>query len=79
MSANLKQDISIGKNLKSIRKKNGLTQNQVSAQLEVRGLPISPDILAKMEQGKYSIRVSVLMALKQIYKLESFDEFFKDI
>ena len=79
MSTNLKQDISIGKNLKSIRKKNGLTQNQVSAQLEVRGLPISPDILAKMEQGKYSIRVSVLLALKQIYKLESFDEFFKDI
>ena len=79
MSTNLKQDISIGKNLKSIRKKNGLTQNQVSAQLEVRGLPISSDILAKMEQGKYSIRVSVLLALKQIYKLESFDEFFKDI
>lgn len=79
MSTNLKQDISIGKNLKSIRKKHGLTQNQVSAQLEVRGLPISPDILAKMEQGKYSIRVSVLLALKQIYKLESFDEFFKDI
>lgn len=79
MSTNLKQDISIGKNLKSIRKKNGLTQNQVSAQLEVRGLPVSPDILAKMEQGKYSIRVSVLLALKQIYKVESFDEFFKDI
>ena len=79
MSANLKQYISIGKNHKSIRKKNGLTQNQVSAQLEVRGLPISSDILAKMEQGKYSIRVSVLLALKQIYKLESFDEFFKDI
>ena len=79
MSTNLKQDISIGKNLKSIRKKNGLTQNQVSAQLEVRGLPISSDILAKMEQGKYSIRVSVLLALKQIYKVESFDEFFKDI
>ena len=79
MSANLKQDISIGKNLKSIRKRNGLTQNQVSAQLEVRGLPISSDILAKMEQGKYSIRVSVLLALKQIYKVESFDEFFKDI
>lgn len=79
MSTNLKQDISIGKNLKNIRKRNGLTQNQVSAQLEVRGLPISPDILAKMEQGKYSIRVSVLLALKQIYKVESFDEFFKDI
>lgn len=79
MSANLKQDISIGKNLKRIRKWSGLTQNQVAAQLEVRGLPISSDILAKMEQEKYSIRVSVLLALKQIYKVESFDEFFEDI
>jgi len=79
MSANLKQDISIGKNLKQIRKRNGLTQEQVAAQLEVRGLPVSTDILAKMEQGKYSIRISVLLALKQIYKVESFDEFFKDI
>lgn len=79
MSANLKQDISIGKNLKQIRKRNGLTQEQVAAQLEVRGLPVSTDILAKMEQGKYSVRISVLLALKQIYKVESFDEFFKDI
>ena len=79
MSANLKQDISIGKNLKQIRKRNGLTQEQVAAQLEVRGLPVSTDILAKMEQRKYSVRISVLLALKQIYKVESFDEFFKDI
>lgn len=79
MSANLKQDISIGKNLKRIRKQNGLTQEQVAAQLEVRGLPVSTDILAKMEQGKYSIRISVLLALKKIYKVESFDEFFVDI
>jgi len=79
MSANLKQDISIGKNLKRIRKQNGLTQEQVAAQLEVRGLPVSTDILAKMEQGKYSIRISVLLALKKIYKVESFDEFFMDI
>ena len=79
MSANLKQDISIGKNLKIFRKQNGLTQEQVAAQLEVRGLPISADILAKMEQGKYSIRISVLLALKEIYKMETFDDFFKDI
>ena len=38
---------------------------------QVRGLPISADILAKMEQGKYSIRLSVLKALKEIYKAGS--------
>ena len=79
MSGNLKQDISIGKNLKALRKKVGLTQDQVAAQLEIAGLPVTSDILAKMEQGKYSVRISVLLELKRIYRVESFDEFFIDI
>ena len=79
MSGNLKQDISIGKNLKGLRKKVGLTQDQVAAQLEIAGLPVTSDILAKMEQGKYSVRISVLLELKRIYRVESFDEFFIDI
>lgn len=72
-----KQDLSMGSNLKALRKKVGLTQAQAAAQLEVRGLPISADILAKMEQGKYSIRLSVLKALKEIYKAGSYDDFFQ--
>ena len=79
MSSNLKQDISIGKNLKRLRKKAHLTQEQVAAQLEARGLPMSPDILAKMEQGRYSIRISVLLELKQIYHVPSFDIFFEEL
>lgn len=76
MSKKLKQDISIGENLKSLRKRARLTQEQVSARIEIMGLPMSTDILAKMEQGRYSIRISVLFALKQIYQVQSFDEFF---
>lgn len=79
MSSNLKQDISIGKNLKRLRKAAKLTQEQASAQLEVMGLSITSDILAKMEQGRYSIRISVLLAMKQIYRVKSFDEFFADL
>ena len=79
MSGNLKQDISIGKNLKALRKRAGLTQEQVAAQLQIQGIAVTSDILAKMEQGKYSIRISVLLELKRIYKVELFDEFFKDI
>ena len=56
-----------------------MTQAQAAAQLEVRGLPISAEILAKMEQGKYSIRISALKALKEIYKLDSYDDFFQGI
>lgn len=79
MSNGLKQDISIGKNLKRLRKAVGLTQDQASAQLEVMGLEINSDILAKMEQGRYSVRISVLLGMKKIYKVKSFDEFFLDL
>lgn len=79
MSSGLKQDISIGKNLKRLRKAAGLTQDQASAQLEVMGLDINSDILAKMEQGRYSVRISVLLGMKKIYKVKSFDEFFSDL
>lgn len=79
MSSNLKQDISIGTNLKRLRKEAHLTQEQVAAQLEAKGLSISPDILAKIEQGRYSIRISVLLELKQIYHVSSFDVFFEGI
>ncbi|NBI66397.1 XRE family transcriptional regulator [Pseudoflavonifractor sp. 60] len=76
MANGLKQDISIGANLKALRKKNGLLQKEVSAQLEVMGIPVTEGIIAKMEQGRYSVRISVLLALKKIYKMDSFDDFF---
>ena len=79
MAGNLKQDISIGANLKILRKKAGLTQEQAAAKLQLMELSVTPEILAKMEQGKYSIRISVLTAMKKIYSVDSFDEFFAGI
>lgn len=79
MSCNLKQDISIGKNLKLLRKRMKLTQAEAAAQLQVLGIDITPEILAKMEQGKYSVKVSVLLAMKRIYQVDTFDQFFEDL
>ena len=79
MSNNLKQDLSIGHTLKILRKNAGYTQEQASAQMEVLGLDMTPAILAKIEQGRYSIKISVLLAMKQIYRVNSFDEFFHDL
>ena len=79
MANGLKQDISIGSNLKALRKKNGLTQRDVSAQMEIMGISITEDILAKIEQGRYSIKISVLLAMKKIYKVSSFDAFFEGL
>ena len=79
MSEKLKQDISIGKNLKFLREKNQLSQEQTAAKLQVIGFNISREVISQMELGKYSIRISILAAMKTIYKVESYDEFFKDI
>lgn len=79
MPSGLKQDISIGANLKALRKKAKLSQREASAQLEILGITMTEDILAKIEQGKYSIRISVLIGLKQIYRVDSFDAFFEGL
>ena len=79
MDQKLKQDYVIGPNLKALRKKTGLTQAQVAAKLQVAGLDVSRGMYAQMEQGTYSIRISVLAALKAIFKLESYDEFFQGL
>ncbi|NBI69144.1 XRE family transcriptional regulator [Pseudoflavonifractor sp. 60] len=79
MSEKIKQDISIGANLKRLRKNAKLSQQNVSIKLDLMGLDISRSIISQMEIGKYSIRVSVLRALKEIYKVDSYDEFFKDL
>lgn len=79
MSDKLKQDISIGNNLRLLRKNAKLSQENVAAKLELMGLSISREIISQMELGRYSIRVSVLLALKQIYNVATFDDFFRDL
>ncbi len=79
MSSAFKQDISIGWNLQTLRKQAGLTQAQASAKLELLGVPITSDILAKIEQGKYSVKISVLLGMKQIYRINSFDQVFEGL
>ena len=67
MAKKLKQDISIGANLKKFRQAAGMTQEEVAAKLQVQGLDIPQKIISEMELGKYSIRVSVLLALADLY------------
>ncbi len=78
MSKKLKQDISIGPNLKKHRLAAGLSQELVAAKLQARGLDISREIISQMELGKYSIRISVLFALVDLYNTPVQD-FFADV
>ena len=79
MHQKFKQDLPIGQNLKTLRKKVGLTQAQVAAKLQVAGLDVSRGMYAQMEQGTYNIRISVLVALKDIYQLKCYDDFFQGL
>ena len=67
MAKKLKQDISIGVNLKKFRQVACMTQDEVAAKLQVQGLDIHQKIISEMELGRYSIRVSVLLALADLY------------
>lgn len=78
MSSVINQDISIGSNLKSLRLRNKLSQEDVAAQLQVMGFTMSREIISQMELGRHNIRVSVLLALKELY-LATFDEIFADL
>lgn len=69
MSQKLKQvdDISLGNNLRNLRKAMNLTQEQVVAQLQLRNLPTSRSIYSQIESGTYNIRISELIALTEIF------------
>ena len=70
------QDLNIGNNLKKLRKRANLTQAEVAARLELRGLSVSREIYAQMETGKHHIKVSVLLARKEIFRAD-FEELFE--
>lgn len=75
MSTKLSQDVSIGENLRILRKRAGYSQERAAAQLELMGISMSREIISQMESGHHNIRISVLLAFKQVYEVDSFDDF----
>ena len=79
MSFVINQDISIGPALKALRLQNNLSQEDVSVRLQVMGFSMmSREIISQIERGRHNIRVSVLLALKEIYHA-TFDDIFSDV
>lgn len=78
MENKLKQDVPIGQNLKRYRLEAGLSQEGVAANLQVQGLDIHQKIISEIELGKYSIRISVLLALAELYNTP-IENFFADL
>lgn len=78
MSQKIRLTPSFGNNLRRIRKAHGYTQEEIIAKLQLKNLDISRSAYAQIECGTYNIRISELIALKEIYNI-SFDDFFEGI
>lgn len=78
MNQKIKQDISIGSNIRSLRKQSHLTQEQVVARLQLQGIEISRSSYSQIECGTYNIRVSELIALADLFQVD-FNAFFLNL
>ena len=65
----------LGQNIRRLRRKCSLSQEQLSAQLQVRGCDITRSALAKMEVGQRHIYPDELKLLHEILGV-SYDELF---
>ena len=75
----IRQDISIGENIRKMRNVAGYTQEETVAKMQVLGCFLSRSIYSQIECGTYNIRVSELIALKEVFHLSNFDLFFVDL
>lgn len=67
----------MGQKIRTLRKKAGLSQEQLAAQLQVRGCDITRSALAKIEVGQRHIYPDEIKLLHLILQV-SYEEFFID-
>lgn len=72
----IRQDMNIGKNLRTLRKKAGLTQEQTAAQLQVLKSDTTRTLYSRYETGELNIKVSDLIHLRQIFHC-SYEDIFE--
>lgn len=76
MSQNIKSDKIIGENIRKARSAAGMTQEQLTAQLQLKECDISRGTLAKIEAGIRHISVEEINAIKAVLKMD-YDDFFR--
>ena len=64
MSQKIKSNITLGHNLRKLRKERKITQEQMVARMQLLGINISRSIYSQIECGTYNIKVTELAALK---------------
>ena len=58
-----------GQNLKFLRERCGLTQEQAAAQLQIRGCGVTRSALAKIEVGQRHVYPDEIKCFAEIYKV----------
>lgn len=74
----LRPDMDIGKTLRKMRKKRKMTQEKVTTEMQLLGCSISRMTYSKIERNLYNIKISELVALKLILRVE-YTDFFADL
>ena len=65
----------IGWNIRKLREKAQMTQEQLAAQLQLRGCDITRSAVAKIEVGQRHVYVNEIMLIKEILKVRFEDIF----
>lgn len=78
MAQKIRQDVSLGSNIRKLRKQSHLTQEQVVAKLQLQGIEISRSSYSQIECGTYNIRVSELIALAGLFQVD-YNAFFENL
>lgn len=76
MRQGIKADPVIGKNIRKHRTAKGLTQEQLCAQLQVRGCDLSRGTLAKIEAGIRHVSAGELAAIRAVLGI-GYGDFFE--
>ena len=66
----------VGNNIRLLRERAGLTQEQLAAQLQVNGCDVTRSALAKIEVGQRHLYPDEIVLLKHLLKAE-YDEIFR--
>lgn len=78
MEQKLRRDRNMGDNLRKMRLEHNISQEKLCAQLQRRGCDIGRTTYAKYENGELNIKISVIIALKEIYEC-MYDDFFEGL
>lgn len=68
-------ETAVGNNIRILREKRRLTQDQVAAKLQINGCDITRSALAKIEVGQRHLYPDEIILLKKILSVE-YDEIF---